>query len=506
MKSTNKVQPVFYWAIGILAVIIFSGVIFPNTLESITGIIKGFISSTFGWYYLIVVTFFVIVSLYLILSSYGNIKLGKPDEKPEYGYLTWFAMLFSAGMGIGLVFFGAAEPLSHFAIQSPTVEEGTSEAAREAMRFVFFHYGVHAWGIYAVIALCIAYFNFRKGKSGLISATLSPIMNTEGIAGKVIDTFALVATVTGIVTSLGLGAVQMNGGLSYLTNLPISFFVQVIIIIIVSMLFLTSAMTGLDKGIRILSNFNMVLALILFLFIAIFGGATLYSLDLFTNTIGTYIQSLPELSLRSAPGSPEDREWITNWTLFYWAWWIAWSPFVGTFIARVSRGRTIREFTIAVLIVPSLVGFIWFSLLGGTGIFLEAQEIINVSSLAEEEMLFSILSTMPFSTIASVLTILLIGVFFITSADSATFVLSMHSTNGSLNPKNRIKFVWGIVLSLTAITLLYSGGLQGVQNVMIIAAFPFSIILLLMVVALLKSLKLEKINAKQQKTKLRSKD
>ncbi|MBR3118308.1 MAG: BCCT family transporter [Oceanobacillus sp.] len=503
MKSTNKVQPVFYWAIGILAVIIFSGVIFPNTLESITGSIKGFISATFGWYYLIVVTFFVIVSLYLILSTYGNIKLGKPDEKPEYGYLTWFAMLFSAGMGIGLVFFGAAEPLSHFAIQSPTVDEGTTEAAREAMRFVFFHYGVHAWGIYAVIALCIAYFNFRKGKSGLISATLSPIMKTDGIAGKVIDTFALVATVTGIVTSLGLGAVQMNGGLSYLTNLPISFFIQVIIIIIVSMLFLTSAMTGLDKGIRLLSNFNMMLALVLFLFIAIFGGATLYSLDLFTNTIGTYIQTLPELSFRSAPGSPVDREWITNWTLFYWAWWIAWSPFVGTFIARVSRGRTIREFTIAVLIVPSLVGFIWFSLLGGTGILLEAQEIINVASLAEEEMLFSILSTMPFSTIASVLTILLIGVFFITSADSATFVLSMHSTNGSLNPKNRIKFVWGIVLSLTAITLLYSGGLQGVQNMMIIAAFPFSIILLLMVFALMKSLRLEKL---KQKAKLRSKE
>lgn len=504
MKSTNKVQPVFYWAIGILAVIIFSGVIFPNTLESITGSIQRFISTTFGWYYLIVVTFFVIVCLYLIVSPYGNIKLGKTDEKPEYGYLTWFAMLFSAGMGIGLVFFGAAEPLSHFAIQSPTVEEGTADAARESMRFVFFHYGIHAWGVYAFIALCIAYFNFRKGKSGLISATLSPIMNTEGLSGKVIDIFALVATVTGIVTSLGLGAIQMNGGLSYLFDLPISFFIQVIIIIIVSTLFLTSAMTGLDRGIRLLSNFNMVLAFILFLFIAIFGGATLYSLDLFTNTLGAYIQTLPELSLRTAPGSsPEDRQWINNWTLFYWAWWIAWSPFVGTFIARVSRGRTIREFAIAVLIVPSIVGFIWFSLLGGTGINIEAQGIMNISSLAEEEMLFGMLSTMPFSTIASILTILLIAVFFITSADTATFVLSMHSTNGSLNPPNRIKFIWGVVLSLTAITLLYSGGLQGVQNMMIIAAFPFSIILLLMVFALMKSLRLEKL---KQKAKLRSKE
>ncbi|WP_339227442.1 BCCT family transporter [Oceanobacillus sp. FSL K6-2867] len=503
MKSTNKVQPVFYWAIGILAIIIFSGVIFPNTLESITGSIERFISTTFGWYYLIVVSFFVVVSLFFIVSSYGNIKLGKTDDKPEYGYLTWFAMLFSAGMGISLVFFGVAEPLSHFAIQSPTVTEGTNEAAREAMRFVFFHYGIHAWGVYAFIALCIAYFNFRKGKSGLISATLSPIMNTEGLSGKVIDIFALVATVTGIVTSLGLGAVQMNGGLSYLIDLPISFFIQVIIIIVVSMIFLTSAMTGLDKGIRLLSNLNMVLAFILLLFIGIFGGATLYSLDLFTNTLGSYIQTLPEISLRTAPGSPEDRQWISDWTMFYWAWWIAWSPFVGTFIARVSRGRTIREFSIAVLIVPSIVGFIWFSLLGGTGIYLEAEGIMNISALAEEEMLFGMLSTMPFSTIASVLTIILIAVFFITSADTATFVLSMHSTNGSLNPPNWIKFIWGIVLSLTAITLLYSGGLQGVQNMMIIAAFPFSIILLLMVFALMKSLRLEKL---KQKAKLRNKE
>ncbi|MGJ9459906.1 BCCT family transporter [Oceanobacillus sp. CF4.6] len=499
MKSTNKVQPVFYWAIGILAVIIVSGVLFPTALESITGTIQSFISNTFGWYYLISVTLFTVICLFLIVSSYGDIKLGKPDDKPEYGYLSWFAMLFSAGVGIGLVFFGAAEPISHFGIQSPTVEEGTSEAARESMRFVFFHYGIHAWGIYAIIALCIAYFKFRKGKSGLISATLSPIMNTDGVAGKVIDTLALVATVTGIVTSLGYGAVQINGGISYLTDLPIAFYIQVIIIIIVSILFLTSAMTGLNKGIRLLSNFNMLLTFLLFLFIGIFGGATLYSLNLFTNTLGTYIQTLPELSFRIAPGSPEDRGWINDWTIFYWAWWIAWSPYVGTFIARVSRGRTLREFTIAVLLVPSLVSFLWFTLIGGTGISLESQGIMNISSLAEEEMLFGILSTMPFSTIASILTIILIVVFFITSADSATFVLSMHSTNGSLNPAKRIKFVWGIVLSLTAITLLYSGGLLAVQNVMIIAAFPFSIILLLMVYSLLKSLRLEKVNAKQKK-------
>lgn len=462
-----------------------------------------FISNTFGWYYLIAVTLFTLVCIFLIIGPYGKIKLGKEDDKPEYGYLTWFAMLFSAGMGIGLVFYGAAEPMSHYSIHSPTVEEGTVEAARESMRFVYFHYGIHAWGIYAIIAVCLAYFNFRKGKSGLISGTLSPIINTDGAVGKVIDTFALVATVTGIVTSLGFGAVQMNGGISYLIDLPISFWVQAVIIVIVTVLFLTSAMTGLNKGIRLLSNFNMILALILLLFIATFG-ATMYSLNLFTNTLGTYIQTLPELSLRLAPGSPESRKWINDWTIFYWAWWISWSPYVGTFIARVSRGRTLKEFTIAVLLVPPLVGFIWFSFVGGTGMALESQEIISISSLAEEEMLFGMLSTMPISTITSILTVILIAVFFITSADSATFVLSMHSTNGSLNPPNGIKFIWGMVLSVIAIVLLYSGGLQGLQNVMIIAAFPFSIILLLMVYSLLKSLRLEQIKHNIQQKRNRT--
>jgi len=492
MKTAHgRIQPVFYWAVGALLVVILAAVLLPTQLEQITATVQQFISSTFGWYYLIAVTLFALVCLFIIISPYGKIKLGKDDDKPEYGYLTWFAMLFSAGMGIGLVFFGAAEPMSHFAINSPTVEEGTIEAARESMRFVFFHYGIHAWGIYAIIAVCLAYFNFRKGKPGLISGTLSPLMNTDGLKGKFIDGFGLVATVTGIVTSLGFGAVQMNGGISFLFDLPINFWIQTIIIVIVTVLFLTSAMTGLNKGIRILSNFNMILALILLMFIATFGS-TMFSLNLFTNTLGTYLQTLPELSFRIAPGSPDAREWINDWTIFYWAWWIAWSPYVGTFIARVSRGRTLREFTIAVLIVPSIVGFIWFSFVGGTAMSLELNEVINLSALTNEEMMFGMLSTMPISTITSIVTIVLIAVFFITSADSATFVLGMHSTNGSNNPPNGIKFVWGMVLSVTAIALLYSGGLQAVQNVMIIAAFPFSIILLMMVFSLIKSLRSER--------------
>ncbi|MFS0785254.1 BCCT family transporter [Shouchella sp. 1P09AA] len=501
-ESSKKVGPVFYWSVGILAIIILIGIISPTFLESTTATIQGAISSTLGWYYLIIVTLFVLVCLYLIVSPYGKIKLGKPDEKPEYNYLTWFALLFSAGMGTGLLFWGTAEPISHFALSSPTVEEGTNQAALESMRFVFFHWGIHAWGIYAMVAISLAFFKFRREAPGMISATLSPIMNTKGRTGKVIDVIAIVATVSGIATTLGFGAAQMNGGLSYLWGVPNTFWVQLIIILIITVIFLISASTGINKGIRILSNSNMILALVLLLFFMVFGS-TIYSLNLFTDTLGRYIQRLPEMSFRISPLNEENRTWINDWTIFYWAWWMAWSPYVGTFIARVSRGRTIREFTIGVLLVPSLVGFIWFAFLGGTAIDFEMSGVTNLAPLATEQMLFGVLEAMPLSLITSVLAIVLIAFFFITSGDSATFVLGMQSTNGTLNPSTKIKFTWGIMLSAIAIVLLYSGGLQALQNTMIIAALPFSIIMILMAYSLIKALSQEKEEIEQSRTKRR---
>ncbi|UTR06930.1 BCCT family transporter [Alkalihalobacillus sp. LMS6] len=501
-ESTKKVGPVFYWSVGILAVIILIGIISPSFLESTTASIQAAISSTLGWYYLIIVTLFVLICLYLIISPYGKIKLGKPDEKPEYNYLTWFALLFSAGMGTGLLFWGTAEPISHFALSSPTVEEGTNQAALESMRFVFFHWGIHAWGIYAMVAISLAFFKFRREAPGMISATLSPIMNTKGSTGKVIDVIAIVATVSGIATTLGFGAAQMNGGLSYLWGVPNTFWVQLIIILIITVIFLISASTGINKGIRILSNSNMILALVLLLFFMVFGS-TIYSLNLFTDTLGRYIQRLPEMSFRISPLNEENRTWINDWTIFYWAWWMAWSPYVGTFIARVSRGRTIREFTIGVLLVPSLVGFIWFAFLGGTAIDFEMSGVTNLAPLATEQMLFGVLEAMPLSLITSVLAIVLIAFFFITSGDSATFVLGMQSTNGTLNPSTKIKFTWGIMLSAIAIVLLYSGGLQALQNTMIIAALPFSIIMILMAYSLIKALSQEKEEIEQSRAKRR---
>lgn len=484
----QKFGAVFYWSVGILLVLIFIGAFAPKVMENYTAAIQSAITSTFGWYYLIIVTIFVCVCLFLIVSPYGKLKLGKSDEKPEYSYPTWFALLFSAGMGTGLLFWGTAEPISHFAIDSPTGQTGTDQAAMDALRYVYFHWGIHGWSIYVLIALCLAFFNFRRGGDGSISSTLSPIMkNTEGPLGKIVDIIGIIATVAGIATTLGFGASQINGGISYIWNIPNSFLIQLVIIIIITVIFLISATTGIDKGIKILSNVNMILALVLLVFFIVFGS-TVYSLNLFTDTIGKYIQRLPEMSFRLTPNNEQSREWINNWTIFYWAWWMAWSPYVGTFIARVSRGRTIREFTIGVLLVPTIVTFIWFAFLGGTAIDMQMTGIADLASMNTEQMLFGTLKEMPISFITSLLSLILISIFFITSGDSATIVLGMQSVKGVLNPSNRNKLIWGVLLSAIATVLLYSGGLQALQNTMIIAAFPFSFVMVLMTISLIKEL------------------
>jgi glycine betaine transporter len=398
-------------------------------------------------------------------------------------------MLFSAGMGIGLVFWGAAEPISHYALSSPTGETGTDQSIRNSMRFTFFHWGVHAWAIYGIVALVLAYFTFRKGEPGLISATLKPIIgrHANGPIGKAIDVIAVIATVIGVATTLGFGAVQINGGLSFLYGIPSNMVVQFIIVVVFTILFILSALSGLGKGIKILSNANMILAFALFILMFIFGP-TLFTLNLFTDTIGTYLQNILNMSFRISPLNEENRSWINGWTIFYWAWWIAWSPFVGIFIARVSKGRTIREFVVFVLLIPSLIGFIWFSTFGGSAILLEHEGVAKISALATEETLFGVFENYPMGTILSIIAMLLVGTFFITSADSGTFVLGMMTTNGSQNPSGSVKVIWGVFLAAIALVLLYSGGLQALQNTMIIAALPFSIIMALMTISLIKAL------------------
>lgn len=402
-------------------------------------------------------------------------------------------MLFSAGMGIGLVFWGAAEPLSHF-VDPPLAEPSTDAAYKEAMRYTFFHWGIHAWGIYAIVALVLAYFNFRKGEPGLISATLKPVLGKkamDGILGTIVDVLAVVATVVGVATTLGFGATQINGGLSFLFGIPSNFTIQLIIVAIVTVLFIISAASGLGKGIQILSNANMFLAIALLILMFIVGP-TILILNMFTDSIGGYIQNIVQMSFRIAPLNDEHRSWINSWTIFYWAWWISWAPFVGIFIARVSKGRTIREFVIGVLLLPTLVSFIWFAVFGTSAIEIQKAVPTDISSLATEEVLFAIFNELPWSTILSIVAIALVSTFFITSADSATFVLGMQTTNGSLTPPTAVKLTWGVAQSLIALVLLFSGGLQALQNALIIAAFPFSFIIILMMISLYRSLAKDK--------------
>jgi len=487
----KNITNVFWFALALVVLAVGFGAFAPASFESVTGKLQSFITTSFGWYYLSVVSIMVLFTLIVIVSPFGKIRLGKDNDRPEYSNISWFSMLFSAGMGIGLVFWGAAEPLSHYAIDPATADPNTRNAFRESMRYTFFHWGLHAWAIYAIVALALAYFQFRKGEPGLISATLKPIFGDKmnGPWGVLVDVFAVFATVVGVATTLGFGAVQINGGLAYIFGVPNEYWVQVVIIVIVTVLFLISAWSGLSKGIKYLSNINMILALLLLLLVVILGP-TLLIFNMFTDSIGTYLQSIVRMSFSAAPLNTQNREWINGWTIFYWAWWISWSPFVGIFIARVSKGRTIREFLIGVLILPSIVSFFWFAAFGSTAINIQ-QKAADLTGLATEETLFAVFNELPLSMVLSIIAVILISTFFITSADSATFVLGMQTTNGSLDPSNSVKVIWGIGQSAIAVILLSVEGLTALQNMLIVAAFPFSFIMVLMMVSLYKSLSLE---------------
>ena len=493
----RKLSKVFYISLLICVLFIGWGVI-PDTvwetwnLNNVTSSIHSFLVTRFGWFYLLVTTGFLIVALFLIFSKYGNIKLGKTDDEPAFNYLTWFGMLFSAGMGIGLVFWGAAEPISHLN-SPPYAVRSEAEAATTALQYSFFHWGLHPWAVYATLGLALAFFQFRKDSPGLISSTLRPLFGDKmnGGWGTAIDVIAVFATVFGVATSLGLGAQQIGSGLEFVTDsITNNFTTQLIIIIVVTILFIISAISGLSKGIKYLSTTNIILAILLMAFL-LFTGPTNFIMNFFTNTLGKYISNLPEMSFRMAPFNMDNAEWLENWTIFYWAWWIAWAPFVATLIARVSRGRTVREFVIGVLLVPTLFGALWFSVFGGAAISLQMDEVVNMTevmnTLGNEATLFTVLEHYPLSTIMSVLAVLLISIFFVTSADSATFVLGMQTTHGDLNPSRRIKLVWGIVQSGTAAVLLWQGGLGALQTASIIAAFPFAIIMILVVVSIFRA-------------------
>lgn len=495
------------FAVSLLIIVGFViwGIISPSGLsESATGLLS-FTTGKFGWFYLFAALGFLIFVLYLAFSRYGKIRLGEDDEEPEYSDLSWFAMLFSAGMGIGLVFWGVAEPISHYVSPPQEAIGETTESARLAMRYAFFHWGLHPWAIYTVVGLVLAYFQFRKKYNGLISQTFYPLFGEKikGPLGKTIDILAVIATAFGVATSLGLGTLQINGGLAYLLGVPNDTAVQMWIIVLLTALYMLSALTGLDRGIKLLSNANLLVAAGLLLF-TLFLGPTSFILDTFTLTLGGYLQNLIQMSLRLSPFT--QGTWVSNWTLFYWAWWIAWAPFVGMFIARVSRGRTIKEFIIGVLLIPSLFSFIWFSVFGSTALHLQMFEGKHLTEAVKSDVtsaLFVTLQQLPLGTIISFLATVLIITFFITSADSATFVLGMFSSGGSLTPSNKIKLAWGILQSSIAVVLLLSQGLEALQTASIVTALPFAVIMILMCSSLLKSLREEERQVRKQEAEYR---
>lgn len=487
------VTSVFTGAVIFTLTVVLIALFFPGHFEAATGGIKNYITQNFGWFYLLLVGAIVAFCVFIICSPASQIRLGDPDSRPEYTKLSWLSMLFSAGMGIGLIFFGAAEPLSHFAVSSPIAPPGSKQALADSLKYTFFHWGIHAWAVYGILALSLAYFKFRKKEKSLLSATLKPLFGsqTETLPGKMIDGLTIFVTAIGVAASLGFGAVQISGGLSYLFGIPNTATVQVMIILICTACFVVSAVSGIGKGVKILSNLNIILAIGLMALIIVLGPSTLF-MNSFVGTIGMYLNDFLRMSFRTASLYPTRQEWIQNWTIFYWAWWISWAPFVGIFIAQISKGRTIREFLIHVLLVPTIFSFLWFSVFG-TAATQASLSDGTIAGMAAETVLFGVFNQYPYGLYLSLLAVFLIFTFFITSADSATYVLSMLSEDGSRFPHNNVKVIWGLIISSIAGILLVAGGLPALQNIVIISALPFSFVIILMIIALYKEIHHEKI-------------
>lgn len=488
-NDKNKLGKVFYISASFIGLFVLWGVLSPGSLNSLASDALGWLITNFGWFYMLITAFFVLFVIVLAISPFGNIKLGKEEDEPEFSWLSWIGMLFAAGIGVGFVFFGVAEPLLYYLDTPVGIEPETRDAALAGLRYGSYHWALHPWAIFSIIGLTLAYVQFKKGKPALISSAFYPILGgkTDGWIGQTIDILAVLATCTGVATTFGLSAMQITGGLSYISPIPNTIWVQLIIIVIVTIAFMISASTGLDKGIKVLSNINIGVAGILLLFILAFGP-TLFIADSFVTTLGGYISNVVPMSLTLTPFSESD--WLGKNTIFFWAWHISWAPFMGLFIARISKGRTIRQFIGGVLLVPSLIAILWFSTLGGTALDMEINGAGGLAQLVTTDVelaLFAMLEGLPLSLITSIIAVILIFIFFITSADSATYVLSAMTTRGSLAPPMSVKIIWGVLIAGTASILLISGdgGLDALQTASLIAALPFAIVMIFLILCML---------------------
>ncbi|WP_206064569.1 BCCT family transporter [Neptunomonas sp. XY-337] len=484
----------------VLAFVLFT-IVDPEYANGLYSAAKNYIASDLAWYYVGVISCFLFFAIWLSLSRYGSIRLGKDHDRPEFSNFSWFSMLFGAGIGIGILFWSIAEPIYHFQ-SNPLITEDqqlTQEAAQVAMRISIFHWGLHGWALFSVIGLALAYFSYRKGLPLSIRSSLYPIFGERiyGPIGHIADLLAVFGTVFGIATSLGLGAQQMNAGLSYLLGIEVSSTNQVILIVAISIIATVSALTGVNKGIRILSELNMQLtALILVLFVVF--GPTAYLLGAFFTNTGDYLLHAVELGLWVDP-DPEG-QWQGWWTIFYWGWWIAWAPFVGMFIARISKGRTVREFVLGVLIAPTLLSTFWITIFGNSAIFMELHSQGGVVEAVNNDITMALFKTIELMVanewltmvLAAICTVMLVT-YFVTSADSATLVICTLISVGNEHPPARLRVFWGLAIGAVAAVLLYAGGLKALQTASIVAALPFSVIAIMATYGLLRSLQ-EEVN------------
>lgn len=492
MKEEKKDKHVLIISSVIVGLFVAFGAFFPQQLAEGANWLFAFLTRDFGWFYLITVFLLLIFAVGVAVSRFGKIKLGKDDDQPEFTNFKWFAMLFGGGMGIGLVFWSVAEPLMHY-MTPPSAEPETAAAMYQAMQTVFFHWGIHPWVIYAVGGLGLGYFAFRKGRPFLVSSAFEPLLGDKvnGPIGKAIDILAVFATVFGVATSLGLGASQIAGGLNYMYGLEPSVWLTCGIIAVITAIFTLATISGLHKAMQFVADLKIWLSIAFMVFIFVFGGAV-FICTIFTTSLGSYLGNIVTQSLWM-----ENGDFVAGWTVFYWAWWIAWAPFCGQFVARVSKGRTIRQYLFAVMLLPAGFGIIWLSIYGGAAFNLNElsggaiQAAVNVDYTTG---LFALLQQLPLPAITAPLGIALIVLCFVGSANSATFVLSMLTSNGSLEPDKKLRAAWGIAQGAVTIICVIVGGtaiLQILQTVSIVAAFPYMIIMILMCFSMYKALRLE---------------
>lgn len=497
MEKQTSFNPLVIGATLFFVVLLVAMILIaPEQTQTLLNTAKSGIFANFSWFYVLAFSVFLGFLVILSVSSLGNIKLGNDEEEPEFGFLSWLAMLFAAGMGVGLMFFGVAEPLTHYLSDITT---GSAEhKQQEALLHTLFHWGIHAWAVYGTIALALAYFGFRYKLPLALRSCFYPLLKERinGKLGDLIDIMALLATLFGVITTLGFGASQLGAGLHQLGWISEnSFSLQVVVIAVVMSLAIFSAISGVGKGVKILSELNLTLAFCLLIFVLV-AGPTLYLLSAFSDNIGTYLSNLVQLSFKTYVYEQEHTGWFSGWTILYWAWWCSWAPFVGLFIARISKGRTIREFIFGVLVIPSMFGILWFTVFGNTAIWLndgEAAGTLGQMISSPETLLFKFLDYLPLSGVTGLVSLVVISLFFITSADSGIYVLNnIASRDKSLVAPRWQAVMWGILMSVVAIVLMQSGGLANLQAMTLLVALPFAMLMLLMCFSLWKGLSADK--------------